>query len=122
MNSHLPDGLKQFSAQDIHLELIRRAGGNFDGEAVAQMLLANRSLWVAAMIDNLHMMPHPAVPTFGIPVLYKLRDVPHNRWNTDTLYVVTPDQASRDRFIAISETTIGGMPLLFNEAQCEQML
>jgi hypothetical protein len=122
MMNTAPDVLRQASVQDIYLELIRRSGGNFDGDEVAQMLSDHRDLWIAAMIDNLHFLQHPAVPTFRFPTLYKLRDLPLNQWNADTLYVITPDEASRDQLMAISEQRVGGMAHSYTEAQIDRMV
>jgi len=69
--------------QQIQLDLIRSCRFNaFVGERIVRDLLAHRSLWVSALIDR-----------FGEPGgLIKLRDLPQNDWNVDTLYVLARDK------------------------------
>ena len=63
------------TAQDLQFELMRLASFNeFDGNRVADDLLANSSLWSGALIDRFD--------------LIKLRDLP-NYWNVDTLHVLS---------------------------------
>lgn len=69
--------------QQVQLELIRcRRFNEFEGEQVVRALLAHRSLWISALMDRL-----------GDPSgLIKLRDLPRNLWNVDTLYVLARDE------------------------------
>jgi len=83
--------LRDASVQDLQLELIRRTRFNaLDGERVYSSLLRHRHLWLAALLDR------PGVPNYASPSLLltagliKLRDLPDNLWNADTLFVLTP--------------------------------
>src|SRR5438105_8918853 len=83
--------LRDASVQEIQLELLRRARFNaLDGERVCASLRRHRSLWSAALLDRLG-VPNYAAP--GGPLtsgLIKLRDLHHDLWNADTLFVLTP--------------------------------
>lgn len=78
------------SIQDIQLELIRRRRFNeFDGSKVVDSLLHHRDLWRGAYMDRWG-VPHPDQSDW-LPCssLIHLRDLPHNHWNVDTLFVLT---------------------------------
>jgi len=82
--------LRGASVQDIQLELIRRTQFNaFDGERVVASLLRHRDLWLATLLDR------PGLANYAKPThllmsgLIKLRDLPDNYWNADTLFVFT---------------------------------
>jgi hypothetical protein len=82
--------LRDASVQEIQLELLRRTRFNaLDGERVVASLRAHRDLWLAALLDR------PGIPEYGNPGrllvsgLIKLRDLPDDFWNADTLYVLT---------------------------------
>ena len=88
MNESL--SLRDASVQDIQLELIRRTTFNaMNGERIVASLLAHRDLWLAALLDR------PGVPNYSKPGqllmsgLIKLRDLPENYWNADTLFLLT---------------------------------
>jgi hypothetical protein len=81
--------LGEATAQDIQLELIRRWQFNaFDGERVAAKLLEHRDLWESVMMDRLALSGFGDLPAMG---LIKLRDLPYNEWNVDTLYMLAPE-------------------------------
>jgi hypothetical protein len=83
--------LRDASVQDIQLELIRRTRFNaFDGERIFASLLRHRSLWAAAMLDRPGHSPPYGSALLLIDGLIKLRDLPDNIWNADTLYILTP--------------------------------
>jgi hypothetical protein len=70
--------LRTASIQEIHLELIRRATFNhLNGPKVVEDLEKHRDLWQAALIDR---------PS-GVDI--KLRDLPENHWNVDTLFILS---------------------------------
>jgi hypothetical protein len=82
--------LGQATAQDIQLELIRRWQFNaFDGQQVAAKLLEHQDLWDAVMMDRLALSGYGKLPAMG---LIKLRDLPYNEWNVDTLYILAPNK------------------------------
>ena len=74
--------LRQATAQDLQLELLRRTAYNaLRGEEVAAGLLRHRDLWLAAILDR------PGVPDYSSPGrlslsgLIKLRDLPGDGWS-----------------------------------------
>ena len=96
--------LRAASVQDIQLELLRRTRFNaLDGETVCDSLRNHRHLWLAALLDR------PGVPNYAeaglllISGLIKLRDLPDNIWNADTLYVLTPTRHEADALARIAE-------------------
>ena len=100
MNDSL--SLRDASVQDIQLELIRRTRFNaMDGERVVAALLRHRDLWLAALLDR------PGLPDYSEPRplltsgLIKLRDLPQNLWNADTLFVLTRTQDQARRLAAL---------------------
>jgi hypothetical protein len=102
MNETLP--LRDASVQEIQLELIRRTRFNaFDGAAIYASLLRHRSLWLAVLLDR------PGVPNYEEPSfllmsgLIKLRDLPANLWNADTLFVLTETRAQARQLARIAE-------------------
>ena len=111
--------LSDASVQEIQLKLLRRAGVDaLDGERVCASLLRHRDLWLAALIDR------PGLPDYTHPRqllaigLIKLRDVPDNFWNTDTLFVLTPNQdAARELARIIEEEDWGGMVRVYEDQE-----
>jgi hypothetical protein len=92
--------LRDATIQEIQLELIRRASFNeFDGERVVKSLLANRKSWIAVLMDR----PALAREESGLVDLIKLRDLPRNQWNVDTLYVLAPDARSGHALAKLAE-------------------
>jgi hypothetical protein len=84
--------LQEATAQEIQLELIRRRRFHaFDGQQVAKTLLGHRELWESVMMERVSVSNPGRLPTLG---LVKLRDLRHNDWNVDTLYVLTRDRDS----------------------------
>ncbi len=84
--------LTEATVQDIQLELIRRTQHNsFDGEQVHRDLLERRDWWEAVMLDGQHS-------------LIKLRDLPGNDWNVDTLFILATDGSSAHRLAELAET------------------
>jgi hypothetical protein len=86
--------LRDASVQDIQLELLRRSRFNaLDGERVVASLLKHRHLWLAVLLDR-QGVPNYAEPRLLLTAgLIKLRDLPDNFWNADTLFVLTPTRA-----------------------------
>src|SRR5437660_9258561 len=96
--------LRDASVQDIQLELLRRTRFNaLDGERVCASLLKHRRLWLAALLDR------PGVPDYTQPGrllmagLIKLRDLPDDLWNADTLFVLTPTHREANELARIAE-------------------
>jgi hypothetical protein len=115
MNESL--SLRDATVQDIQLELLRRTRFNdLDGARVAASLLRCRDLWLAVLLDR------PGVPNDAerdlllMAGLIKLRDLPRNLWNADTLFLLTPtrEQARRPAQVAEDEDW-GGMVRVYDD-------
>jgi hypothetical protein len=102
--------------------MIRRASGNFDPEEIAEFLLQQQELWVAAILYCVSTLPHRATPLIQVPVLYHLTELPEDYWYADTLYVLTPDLAAAKKLVELGKEAIGGMTTIFSEAQVNLML
>ena len=96
--------LRDASVQDIQLELLRRTRFNaLDGERICASLLQHRHLWRAALLDR------PGVPNYAEPShlltagLIKLRDLPDNLWNADTLFLLTPTRRAAEELARLLE-------------------
>ena len=115
MNESLP--LREASVQDIQLELLRRTSFNaLDGERVCASLLKHRQLWSAALLDR------PGVANYAEPSLLlmggliKLRDLPDNIWNADTLFILTPTRREAEQLAQIAQDEDwGGEVQVFKE-------
>jgi len=117
--------LRDAKVQDIQLELLRRTKFNaMNGEQVAASLLRHRELWLAALLDR------PGVPDFSRPGrllmsgLIKLRDLPDDLWNADTLFVLTEtwQQARELARIAEAEEWAGEVYVYGNQQEIDQVL
>jgi hypothetical protein len=114
-----PVSLRDASVQDIQLELLRRTKFNaLDGERVVASLLQHRDLWLAALLDR------PGVPNYTEPGLLltagliKLRDLPDNYWNADTLFVLTRTHEQARQLARIAEEEDwGGEVRVFDDQQ-----
>jgi hypothetical protein len=112
--------LRDASVQDIQLELLRRTCFNaLDGERVCASLRRHRSLWLAALLDR------PGVPDYTQPGrllmagLIKLRDLPDDIWNADTLFVLTPTHREADELARIAEEEDWGGEVRVYQDQAE---
>lgn len=109
--------LRDATVQDIQLELLRRSSFNaLDGERVCASLAKHRAFWLAVLLDR------PGLPNYAEPGhllmsgLIKLRDLPDNIWNADTLYVLTPTHDAANQLArAIEEEDWGGETRVYNE-------
>lgn len=112
-----PLSLRGATVQDIQLELIRRTRFNaFDGERVVASLMKHRSLWTAAMLDRPGVSPPYGSALLLIDGLIKLRDLPDNLWNTDTLYVLTPSaETAHELGQHIEADNLGGEIIVYED-------
>ena len=117
--------LAEASVQDIQLELLRRTDFNaLEGARVHASLLKHRDRWLAALLDR------PGVPNYAEPrlllttALIKLRDLPTNFWNADTLFVLTPTrQDARELARLAEEEDWGGQVQVYeDQAEIDQAL
>jgi hypothetical protein len=116
MNDSL--SLREASVQDIQLELLRRTCFNaLDGEKVSASLLKHRPLWLAALLDR------PGVANYAEPShllmsgLIKLRDLPDNFWNADTLFILTPTGLQAHELARIAEEEDWGGEIYVHDDQ-----
>jgi hypothetical protein len=96
--------LRDASVQEIQLELLRRTRFNaLDGERVCASLLKHRDLWLAALLDRPGVADYTQPGRLLIAGLIKLRDLPDNIWNVDTLFLLTPTHREADELARIAE-------------------
>jgi hypothetical protein len=92
------------TVQEIQLELIRRTQFNaFDGERVAASLLRHCELWKAVLLDRQGRANYATPSPLLMCGLIKLRDLPGNLWNADTLFVLTENHAQARDLAQIAE-------------------
>ncbi len=108
--------LREASVQEIQLELTRRRRFNdFDGETIHASLLKRRSLWTAVLLDR------PGIPNYAegthllMGGLIKLRDLPQNYWNADTLFILTPNRSEAHELASIAEEEEWGGEITIQE-------
>jgi hypothetical protein len=102
MNDSL--SLRDATVQEIQLELLRRTTFNaLDGEQVVASLLRHRELWLAVLLDRPGVANYAKPSLLLISGLIKLRDLPDNLWNADTLFVLTPTHAAARELARIAE-------------------
>lgn len=117
MNEMFSKPLGKATVQEIHLELIRRTDFNaFRGEFIVASLLAHRDLWEAVLLDRLGFSRMGRLPAGG---LVKLRDLSDNLWNADTLYILTPDAQSAQKFAKLIEAEDWGGEVIVRTDQQE---
>jgi hypothetical protein len=112
--------MRDATVQEIQLDLLRQTVFNaLDGEQILASLLRHRDLWLAALLDR------PGVPNYAEPSrllmsgLIKLRDLPDNLWNADTLYLLTPTRAQARQLARIAEEEDWGGEVFVYEDQEE---
>jgi hypothetical protein len=102
--SNMFPNLADATVQEIQLELMRRASFNeFDGPKVAESLERHREKWIAAWMTRfgVHREEHP--DWYPAMSLIPLRDLRGNRWNVDTLIVLTEDVERARQLAAVAE-------------------
>jgi hypothetical protein len=100
--------LRDATVQDMQLELIRRHRYNlFDGHRVYDFLMKHRHLWRGVIMDRLgYVGLDDSGANWG---LIKLRDLPGNFWNVDTLIVSTDNiEKAREFARLIDSADLGG--------------
>jgi hypothetical protein len=106
------------TVQDIHLELIRRSEHNaFHGHRVLADLLAHRQDWQAVLFDTYGLATDRGLPAR----LLKLRDMPYNDYNTDTLYILAVNVEAAHRLTALAEPW-GAEPHIYSQEDTERAL
>ena len=117
--------LSEATVQDIQLELLRRTQFNaLHGERIVQSLLVHRNLWLSVLLDR------PGLPNYAEPShllmsgLIKLRDLPYNEWNADTLFVLTAthEQARSLAQIANDEDWGGEVQVYTDQQEVDRAL
>ena len=101
--------LTEATVQEILLELIRRhRHNNFDGRRVSRDLIAHREWWQAVIIDRMD--------------LIKLRDLSHNMWNADTLYILATSARNAWRLAELAEDWEADTVEVFEETATDREL
>lgn len=96
--------LREATAQEIQLELLRRTKFNeLDGERVVASLMKHRELWLAVLLDRPGVADYSEPGFLLISGLIKLRDLPSNIWNADTLYILTKTHAQAHELARIAQ-------------------
>ncbi|QEL16722.1 hypothetical protein [Limnoglobus roseus] len=97
--------LRSATVKDIQLELLRRTRFNaLDGKRVVASLFRHRHLWRAVVLDR------PGVPNYAEPAhlltggLIKLRDLPDDIWNADTLFISAPSLQDAEALAKVIDT------------------
>lgn len=99
--------LTEATVQEIQLELIRRHQHNyFDGEEVAEDLMAHREWWEAVLMDS----------SAG---LVKLRDLGENSWNVDTLYILATNEPNARRLAKLGEKWTADPVTVYDEEETD---
>jgi hypothetical protein len=102
MNDSPP--LRSATVQEIQLELIRRTRFNqLDGEKIHASLMAHRDLWQAVLLDRVGLPDKEDLRLLHFSGLIKLRDLPCNRWNADSLFIMTKDHEQAGQWPRIAE-------------------
>jgi hypothetical protein len=108
------------TVQEIQLELIRRTQFNaFDGERVTASLIRHRELWSAVLLDRQGLANYAKPSRLLMSGLIKLRDLPDNLWNADTLFVLTENHAQARDLAQIAEEEDWGGEVYVYENQDE---
>ena len=108
------------TVQEIQLELLRRTTFNaLDGERVAASLLAHRELWLAVLLDRAGLPDYSKPSRLLLLGLIKLRDLPDNFWNADTLFVLTETWAQAGQLARIAEEEDWGGEVYVHKSQEE---
>jgi hypothetical protein len=96
--------LRDASVQEIQLELLRRSCWNaLDGERVHASLMKHRDLWLAVLLDRPGVANYAKPSSLLMSGLIKLRDLPDNFWNADTLYILTASRPQAQELARIAE-------------------
>ena len=118
MNQSPP--LSAATVQEIQLELLRRTKFNaLNGERVAASLLSHRELWLAALLDRVGVPDYSKPSRLLLSGLIKLRDLPDDFWNADTLFVLTKTWAQAGELARIAEEEDWGGEVYVHKSQEE---
>lgn len=112
--------LREATAQEIQLELIRRTQMNaFDGERVARDLIEHRDLWIAVLMDRFGVSNPPRLPSCS---LIKLRDLDGNDWNVDTLFILAKNVKSARKLASLRDPWIADSAVVHDQEETERVL
>ena len=96
--------LADATAQEIHLELIRRTSFNaFDGGRVVDSLLRHRELWRSVLLWRVGVVNYDRPRALPAMSMIPLRDLDANFWNADTLFLLAPNLPAAERLVALAE-------------------
>ena len=90
-----------------------------DGERVCASLRKHRDLWVAVLLDRLGVPNYAESGRLLMAGLIKLRDLPDNFWNADTLFVLTPTRQKAEELARLIEQEDWGGEVYIYDKQDE---
>ncbi len=100
--------LRDASAQELQLELIRREKVDaFDGPKIVESLLQHRRLWQSVILDRLYVWEQTP-RHLPLMMMIKLRDLEQDVWNADTLYVLCRGRENLDALRKVAGHEWGG--------------
>jgi hypothetical protein len=101
--------------QQLHLDLIRCISFNdFNGEQVADGLIAHRDLWVGVISAHSY-RPHPALRLF--------EELPEDTWHTDTLWIMAVNRDAGKRLCDLCrEQWFADEAGIYTPQEAEQLL
>jgi len=117
--------LRSATVQEIQLELLRRTKFNaLDGEQVAASLLRHRELWLAVLLDRPGVADYSRPSRLLVAGLVKLRDLPDDFWNADTLFILTETRPHARELarIAAEEDWAGEVYVFENQEEIDRAL
>jgi hypothetical protein len=83
--------LRQYSVQQLQLELIRRfVGRRVQGNQLVHFLLEQQTLWEGVILNEIDFIP--SLKLRPLPSLIKLGALPTNQWYARSLYLVTSSE------------------------------
>src|ERR1700733_4781927 len=112
--------LREATAQEIQLELIRRTKFNaFDGERIYVSLMKHRAYWQAVLLDRAGLANYQKPRHLLMTGLIKLRDLDDNIWNADQLFILTAkrEQAVQLARIIEEEDWGGEKPIVYDDQE-----
>jgi hypothetical protein len=100
--------LREASAQELQLELLRRSDiEGLKGEKIVESLFQHRDLWLGVILDRLYVWERTPrhLPAM---MMIKLRDLEDDFWNADTLYVLCRGRENLNELQEIAQKDWGG--------------
>lgn len=92
------------TVQDVHLEIIRRAGYNaFRGDRIAASLRKHRDLFRAVAFGRRRIQFERGTDGLGSTWLNTAFEIGDDQWNADTMWLVAKNEAAADRLRLLAD-------------------